>query len=264
MILRRITQHVQAQNWFAVALDFVIVVIGVGVAMIGQQWLSDRQQRADMAVAEAALQADIFANYTNAKERLAVANCRAEAYQAIAAKLLAAGDSWTGIARAADEDSFRAALPVVFRSPHRNWGSRTWEAELGRGTFNQMTDERRQALDGMFTQADGAELLQTDIFALQGRLKILAVNTTISRSDRLRYYDMLAEMDDKSGLLEIVAEQMIRSIEEIGIEIPAEERARISEGYASQLEVAKKIYGACYRPQELPVLDAYLKKARMT
>jgi hypothetical protein len=71
-------------------------------------------------------------------------------------------------------------------------------------------------------------------------------------------------MDDKSGLLEIVAEQMIQSIEDIGIEIPAEERARISEGYASQLEVAKKIYGACYRPQELPVLDAYLRRARTT
>jgi len=74
MILRRITEHVQAQNWFAVALDFVIVVIGVGVAMFGQQWLSDRQQRADMAEAETALQTDLFYNYSNAKERLAVAN----------------------------------------------------------------------------------------------------------------------------------------------------------------------------------------------
>lgn len=46
MILRRLTEHVKNQNWFAVALDFVIVVIGVGVALMGQQWLSDRQQRA--------------------------------------------------------------------------------------------------------------------------------------------------------------------------------------------------------------------------
>ena len=30
MILRRITEHVKAQNWFAVAIDFVIVVVGVG------------------------------------------------------------------------------------------------------------------------------------------------------------------------------------------------------------------------------------------
>jgi hypothetical protein len=29
MILRRLTQHIKAQNWFAVALDFFIVVVGV-------------------------------------------------------------------------------------------------------------------------------------------------------------------------------------------------------------------------------------------
>jgi len=176
--------------------------------------------------------------------------------------LLAEGDNWTGIARAADENSFRGALPVVLRSPHRNWGSRTWKAELGRGTFNQMTDERRQALDGMFKQADDAELLQADIFALQGRLKILAVDTTISRSDRLRYYDMLAEMDDKSGLLEISAEQIIESIEKIGIEIPAKVRPGLLENLASEKESSKRIYGECYQQQEYPILDAYLTKAK--
>jgi ABC-type multidrug transport system fused ATPase/permease subunit len=262
MILRRITEHVKAQNWFAVALDFAIVVIGVGVAMFGQQWLSDRQQRAEMAAAENALQTDLFANYMNAKERLAIADCRAETYQAIAARLLAAGENWTGIARAADEDTFRAVLPVVFRSPNRNWGSRIWEAELGRGTFNQMTDERRGALDGIFKQAEHAEELQSDIYALQGRLKILAVDTTISQSDRRRYYDMLAEMDDKSGVLELIAEQIIQGIEEIGIEIPAKERPGISEGFASHKKTAKRIYGECYRPQELPVLDADPKEPK--
>ena len=29
MLLRRITEHVKTQNWTAVAIDFVIVVVGV-------------------------------------------------------------------------------------------------------------------------------------------------------------------------------------------------------------------------------------------
>ena len=33
MILRRITEHVKAQNWFAVAIDFVIVVVGVFIGI---------------------------------------------------------------------------------------------------------------------------------------------------------------------------------------------------------------------------------------
>lgn len=31
MILRRITEHVKAQNWFAVAIDFVIVGVFIGI-----------------------------------------------------------------------------------------------------------------------------------------------------------------------------------------------------------------------------------------
>ena len=67
MIRRRVAEHMKAQNWSAVGLDFIIVVVGVGVAMLGQQWLSDHQQRAEMAVAERALQADLLVNYSNAK-----------------------------------------------------------------------------------------------------------------------------------------------------------------------------------------------------
>ena len=33
MILRRVTEHVKAQNWFAVAIDFVIVVVGVFIGI---------------------------------------------------------------------------------------------------------------------------------------------------------------------------------------------------------------------------------------
>ena len=42
MILRRITEHVKAQNWFAVGLDFVIVVIGVFVGIQVSNWNQER------------------------------------------------------------------------------------------------------------------------------------------------------------------------------------------------------------------------------
>ncbi|NOX96425.1 MAG: hypothetical protein GXP04_15435 [Alphaproteobacteria bacterium] len=38
MLLRRITEHVKAQNWFAVGLDFLIVVIGVFVGLQVSNW----------------------------------------------------------------------------------------------------------------------------------------------------------------------------------------------------------------------------------
>lgn len=49
MILRRITKHVKDQNWFAVALDFLIVVLGVFIGLQISNWNDarafDQQER---------------------------------------------------------------------------------------------------------------------------------------------------------------------------------------------------------------------------
>ena len=45
MILRRVVEHVKTQNWFAVALDFVIVVMGVFVGIEVANWNQARQDR---------------------------------------------------------------------------------------------------------------------------------------------------------------------------------------------------------------------------
>ena len=44
MLLRSITKHVKDQNWFAVALDFFIVVVGILIAFQITEWNEARQQ----------------------------------------------------------------------------------------------------------------------------------------------------------------------------------------------------------------------------
>ena len=59
MLLRRISKHVRAQNWFAVALDFIIVVIGVFIGIQVANWDNVRSDEH---------------NYQNAMVRLAEEN----------------------------------------------------------------------------------------------------------------------------------------------------------------------------------------------
>ena len=44
MILRRLTQHIKAQNWLAVLLDFCIVVLGVFVGLQVQEWATENKR----------------------------------------------------------------------------------------------------------------------------------------------------------------------------------------------------------------------------
>ena len=44
--MRRVIEHVKAQNWTAVAIDFVIVVVGVFIGIQGSNWNDARQEAA--------------------------------------------------------------------------------------------------------------------------------------------------------------------------------------------------------------------------
>jgi hypothetical protein len=46
MLLRRITKHVTDQNWFAVFIDFIIVVVGVFIGIQVANWNEERHRKA--------------------------------------------------------------------------------------------------------------------------------------------------------------------------------------------------------------------------
>ncbi|NNU14989.1 hypothetical protein HK107_01455 [Parvularcula sp. ZS-1/3] len=76
MILRRITQHVRAQNWFAVGIDFVIVVIGVFIGIQLGNWNDARTNAATEQVVLGAILDEVEADLdqlTSAMESAALA-----------------------------------------------------------------------------------------------------------------------------------------------------------------------------------------------
>ncbi|MBT8472520.1 MAG: hypothetical protein HKN14_11615 [Marinicaulis sp.] len=59
MILRRITEHVKAQNWFAVGLDFIIVVFGVFIGFQVTSWNEGRETGARAKIFSSRLLDDV-------------------------------------------------------------------------------------------------------------------------------------------------------------------------------------------------------------
>jgi hypothetical protein len=69
MILRRLREHVAHHNWFAVAIDFVIVVVGVFVGIQASNWNQARETRAQARQYRAMLHDDLAANLADLASR---------------------------------------------------------------------------------------------------------------------------------------------------------------------------------------------------
>lgn len=71
MLLRRMIEHLRNQNWVAVWLDLMIVIVGVFIAIQVERWYEQRRILAESQVQLAALAEDFAANRERLEHNLA-------------------------------------------------------------------------------------------------------------------------------------------------------------------------------------------------
>ena len=62
MLLRRISKHVKDQNWFAVFIDFAIVVVGVFIGLQVANWNAAQSNKAELRVSLERLNKEVSQN----------------------------------------------------------------------------------------------------------------------------------------------------------------------------------------------------------
>ena len=70
MILRRFMQHVKEQNWFAVGLDVIVVIVGIFLGMQVTNWNETRIENETAKVYVERLKADLLGNKKDMEERI--------------------------------------------------------------------------------------------------------------------------------------------------------------------------------------------------
>lgn len=70
MVIRRLPQHVADQNWFAVLIDIVVVVIGVFLGIQASNWNAARIERGETRTYRALIVDDLKANEAELDERI--------------------------------------------------------------------------------------------------------------------------------------------------------------------------------------------------
>jgi len=133
MILRRLSKNLQAQNWTAIAIDFLIVVIGVFLGIQASNWNQGRVNRAETQHLLMRIEPEIdqiidFAGNT----RDYYATSRRFAETAFAA--------WNGDAKVSDNDFVIAAYQAS--QIHGLGQSQSWAAVFGADQLRNVDDDR--------------------------------------------------------------------------------------------------------------------------
>ena len=248
MLLRRVLEHVKQQNWFAVTLDFVIVVIGVGVALAAGEWMNARAAKADLKRAEITMHSELYSNYLNALERLAVRDCIADQIHQIGERLEAMDEPWVPLDPNPIGGTMAGTLGTVLRAPYRGWPSIAWTAASESGLLIHMEPERRDALSEIFFISETLGAHENSIFQKQAELKALMIATELSAADRLRYFDSLAEIDAASALIEVGAQFIIAGVESLDISLTPEFEQQFQANLESRNRLGPQVYGDCFGP----------------
>ncbi|MDX2233846.1 MAG: hypothetical protein NW200_05055 [Hyphomonadaceae bacterium] len=161
MIFRRISEHVKAQNWFAVAIDFVIVVVGVFIGIQVANWNVARADRAAEAVYLSALELDVVSSI----KKLERFNANLEAQEKARAALYAY--SLDPAATLQNSERNRLLSHAVFYLPSLNLNQVTFDTLKSSGDLRLIRSKQLvAALQTVSAQAADLLVLQADEFQI--------------------------------------------------------------------------------------------------
>lgn len=137
MILHRVIGHLRKQEWTLIAIDFLIVVLGVFIGMQVQDWNANRQARARAEVFAARLRADL--RYEDWNYRYL-----SNYYQDVRVNAARAVDALTGDQPMSDEQFLISAYRA---SQYLSNGRRraTYDELVSTGTIGLLADQMLRA-----------------------------------------------------------------------------------------------------------------------
>ena len=171
MIFRRLAQHLREQNWTAIFIEFVLLVLGVFLGIQVANWNEERQMDARRTSALARLHAESEAAITYLEQRLHVMTEDAEA-RTDTLRRLSDGD-WEGV----DPEQAAKALESLQYHPAISPPRAVYDELISAGLYSELGDSRLR--DAVSTYIASIEFVQRQIDYLRARF--------IERNDGRRF-----------------------------------------------------------------------------
>jgi hypothetical protein len=138
MILRRLKAHVEKENWFAVFLDFAIVVIGVFIGLQVANWNETRSEDARIAAQLASFRTELILARDYFATAQAYLDDRIEGVATLRQRLEQGGDF--------SETEFNPLVASAIRGDSFNLAFRGYEELRSTGAISKISDARLRDL----------------------------------------------------------------------------------------------------------------------
>lgn len=135
-------QKKSVRHW---AMEFVIVVAGVLLALWLQQWGERQRALADMRSAEEAIHDEIRTTLESLMWRKAISQCHIDRQKLLISMLQSGGDSWPGLqegALALRTGGPSIVIQSVYTRPLDSFNNAAWTSALATGALAPMDPER--------------------------------------------------------------------------------------------------------------------------
>lgn len=236
MLLRRITQHIKEQNWFAVVLDFLIVVVGVFIGLQVSNWNDARSDRALRSEYLTQLTEDLRADIAEATDTATSHWQRAAAIEDIfeAANLeapLAELYNEGEVLKAPPYPDFESDYPYAHNHkitylPQFEVSTETFDALVGNGHFELLRDaELVRQIQGYYRLLDRARNLEASIIRANSTLSEARYDNGIPLTGRITLEDLAAAVNSDQRLVASLDSNFMLSASNAGTMVGVQQAA---------------------------------------
>src|SRR5438270_3394409 len=104
-----------------------IIVIGVLIALVAQQLVTDWHWKRDVVDSDQRISEELRIDLVSAEERLAITGCLEPRLAELRDELIKDRPSWPGSRAKFAHDILRSDFPAVYRTPNRAWPTDAWQ-----------------------------------------------------------------------------------------------------------------------------------------
>jgi hypothetical protein len=207
-------------GWDAVAWELVIVVVGVLLALLAQQWVSERDDRAKVRQSLDAIRSEVGRHYAWSVEWRATEPCLLAQIDSLEQRVLKSGNELDPAPVYSEANGH-----YVLRMPSKEYVASAWQAAQADGVSADFDPRLRTELSSHYEQArllaDHGERNGVDY----RRLLVLSEPIPLDPSTRFSILQTLAELRGRVEFVDVLSGQIIDHVQRLKM-VPAQSFAQ--------------------------------------